>query len=200
MCKRIASLLVAKHPEALLASADKPKAATRIALDKQPRYARTLVSEFCSQEAWALPVRDEQLIKPLLECYPKGAKVTARQLFKWGFVRVCVRPVGASVSRVEEIDWCSVGVSAKIGDSELPLSDVPGESGRSDLVLVRGSFQEMSGAAGTHAEVVWIGVPREPQDFVKRAIMSGHPRNNLLASVTSEAGLVPSNSVHVEAL
>ena len=35
LCKRIASLLVAKHPEALLASADKPKAATRIALDKQ---------------------------------------------------------------------------------------------------------------------------------------------------------------------
>ena len=148
-----------------MASNNKPKAATRIALDKQPRYARTLVSEFCSQEAWALPVRDEELLKPLLQCCPKGAKVTARKLFKWGLVRGCVRPVGASKTCIDETDWCSMGVSAKVGDSEVPQSDVPGESGRSDLVLVHGALQEISGVAGTHAEVVWIGVPRGAPRF-----------------------------------
>ena len=78
----------------------------------------------------------------------------------------------------------------KVGDSEIPQFDVPEKSDRSDLVLLHGGLQEMSGVAGTHSEVVWIGVPREPQDFVKQAVLSGHPKNNLLANVTNDAVLV----------
>ena len=89
LCQRVAALLLdASTGMANCCPLIRPP--EQIALSRQPRYAKPLVSAFRGHDAWAVPFNDEAAIQAVLDCYPKGSKVLKRKLLPWGLVRVCV--------------------------------------------------------------------------------------------------------------
>ncbi|CAE7245150.1 unnamed protein product [Symbiodinium sp. CCMP2592] len=141
----------------------------RPAMGKQSRKARPLVSEFCKYDAWAVPLRAEQPVLQLLRCYPKGARAVRRKLVDPGLVRVCVLP-SVDLCKVDDVlssPWTWATKHCK-HDAHTPTKD----------------FSDVCGLLPPteHSpvlEVVWIGIPREPDDFLRRAVAAGHPKSLL---------------------
>ncbi|CAE7547600.1 unnamed protein product [Symbiodinium sp. CCMP2592] len=141
----------------------------RPAMGKQSRKARPLVSEFCKYDAWAVPLRAEQPVLQLLRCYPKGARAVRRKLVDPGLVRVCVLP-SVDLCKVDDVlssPWTWSTKHCK-HDAHTPTKD----------------FSDVCGLLPPteHSpvlEVVWIGIPREPDDFLRRAVAAGHPESLL---------------------
>ncbi|CAE7304733.1 unnamed protein product [Symbiodinium sp. CCMP2592] len=139
LCHRISDLLLQQTtsrapPTSLLGPAPTE---LRVALDRQGKYRRPLVSEFQSYDAWAFsPELEAERSQVLALSYPKGARIVRRKLCKGGAVRVCHRPL--------------------LSDSGPRLS-----------------------AENQMVEVAWIGIPREPLDFLREAVKVGHPKSFL---------------------
>jgi len=167
-----------------------PGKALRPAMNKQSRKARPLVSEFCAYDAWAVPLRADSIVHKLLKCYPKGARTVRRKLVSWGSVRVCVLPsIGPSKLKnlpSADWDWCICA---------------PSSTKTKDSTEVCGSFRACKQSQAI--EVIWVGIPREPEDFLQRAVAAGHPKalldvetdpqmtmliDNLLGSGVSQPG------------
>ena len=89
LCQRVAALLVDASP-GLASSCQLVRPPEQIALERQPRYAKPLVSAFRGHDSWAIPLNDDGAIAGLLTSYPKGSRVLKRKLLPWGLVRVCV--------------------------------------------------------------------------------------------------------------
>ena len=91
LCERSASLLAEKHPHLSNLANQAAKQGTQVLLERQPTYAKPLVSMFACYDAWAVPVPEQGTVERILGLYPKGARVTLRKLVPWGRVRVCLR-------------------------------------------------------------------------------------------------------------
>ena len=134
----------------------------RPALGKQSKKARPLVSEFARYDAWALPLESSSGIELLLGCYPKGAKVVRRKLVSWGSVRVCVCPQ-ASLDNLQSVLTHRWSWALK---SEAPI--ITGQPDDAHLSMVCGMFEPLNFVET--AEIVWVGIPREPEDFFSKSI------------------------------
>ena len=89
LCQRIAALLL-NASVGMTNCCPLVRPPEQIALERQPGYARPLVSAFRGHDAWAVPLNDNAAIAAVLASYPKGSKVLKRNLLPWGLVRVCV--------------------------------------------------------------------------------------------------------------
>ena len=115
LCERIASLLADAHPDV---TALRPRPATQVFLDKQPRYARPLVSNYAGYDTWAVPLSRDAWADRILPLYPKGSKVLRRKLVPWGRVRVCAKSVCPWWDRRAIASW---DVTVKLAESDQPL-------------------------------------------------------------------------------
>ena len=108
--------------------------AGRIALGALPRGVKVkpLVAEFGHYQAVVAPLQQTTAVDTFLIACPKGSKITSRQVWKRGEIRV--------VQQCEFLQKCE-----QLGDNEL-------------------------------VELCWIGIPSEPDEFVKKAFRAGHPR------------------------
>ena len=140
----------------------------RLALEKQPRKRRPLVSLYAAYDAWALPIEQQAPLQRLLKCYPKGAKACSRKLCSWGQVRASVSPkIDPSKLRLTLTSawaWCV--------DPE-PQNLLPAFDSETSVkvcgMCTPTNFVET-------CEVVWIGIPHEPEAFLALAVKAGHPR------------------------
>ena len=143
-----------------------PGATLRPAMGKQSRKARPLVSEFRAYDAWAVPLRSDPA--DLLSCYPKGARVVRRKLCVWGQVGVCSVP---SVDfKVLESRLSAHWMWASDPDHFSTSDDKESTTG------ICGSCLKTSHDFEDNVEVVWVGIPREPDDFLAKAVLAGHPK------------------------
>ncbi|CAE7651485.1 unnamed protein product [Symbiodinium sp. CCMP2592] len=143
-------------------------------------------------DCWAVPVRSTDAAAPLLKCYPKGARVTQRKLVPWGAVRVCAVSTYAGFDRQSSAEL--LGEAARISQPDSSdFSLIAGED-ENEVYKVVGMVCDDNPCA-TQAEILTIGVPREPEDFVKAAVRAGHPRNAILVNRQGPAKEIAANVV-----
>ena len=175
LCERMA-YIVAAHYDNLLDVVPELRQPTQVNLQRQPRLARPLVSCYGAYDSWAVPVRSAAFLEALLRCYPKGARVVQRKLVPWGMVRVCMPSLSAT-SDFSALERGWKGNVRMALEEQQFLEQLHHE----ETVQVCGVFQA-DDPCSTSAELIVLGIPREPDDFVKEAIKAGHPRNGLSAS------------------
>ncbi|CAE7415247.1 unnamed protein product [Symbiodinium sp. CCMP2592] len=170
LCHRISDLLLQQTtsrapPNSLLGPA---ATELRVALDRQGKYRRPLVSEFQSYDAWAFSPELEAERSQVIALYPKGARIVRRKLCKWGAVRVCHRPLLSDSAPLDRMsgDWV-IGPGSV--EEHLP----------SGVVSVCGMRRPRLKEENQTVEVAWIGIPREPLDFLREAVKVGHPKSFL---------------------
>ncbi|CAE7224658.1 unnamed protein product [Symbiodinium sp. CCMP2456] len=180
LCERMA-YIVAEHSDRLRNSVPEPRQPAQMHLEKQPRFARPLVSCYRDYDSWAVPVRAAEFLLALLRCYPKGARVVQRKLVPWGMVRVCVPSLcpAADFSTLKEA-WNDHMRQAE------PEQHFLEQLHHEETVQVCGLLQS-DDPCSTSAELIVVGIPREPQDFVNEAVKAGHPRNGLASSRSGPA-------------
>ena len=176
LCQRVAALLL-DASTGMVNCSPLVRPPEQVALERQPRYAKPLVSAFRGHDAWAVPLNNDLAINAVLACYPKGSKVLKRKLMPWGLVRVCVPtkfPLLNTTSLAEKFGAFRM-VRDTQGLSHDGGQELPGDEGACN---VAGEVPPKDLCA-EHAEVVQIGIPREPEDFIKEAVRAGHPRDML---------------------
>ena len=176
LCQRIAALLL-DVSTGLENSCPLVRPPEQIALSRQPRYAKALVSAFRGHDAWAIPFNHEQAIETILACYPKGSKLLKRKLVPWGLVRVCVPTKFPNLGTSALADkfgscWRTCNAHSAEDDAcrELPVEE--------DVCQVMGEIVPKDLFA-EQAEVIQVGIPREPDDFIREAVKAGHPGDML---------------------
>eukprot|EP00435_Cladocopium_sp_Y103_P062898 s272_g24.t1 len=126
LCQRIIACVLQKalHFGALVSTSleqqlEQPDAdaAGRIALGALPRGAkvRPLVAEYGNYKAVVAPTQQTQQVEQFISTWPKGSKITSRQLWKRGALRVenqnCYFLAGADqVGPDEMVELCWVGI------------------------------------------------------------------------------------------
>ncbi|CAE7232725.1 unnamed protein product [Symbiodinium sp. CCMP2592] len=130
----------------------------RLALDRQGRRKRALVSEFRDYDAWSVAPELDADRSRILALYPKGARIVRRKLCKGADIKVCHVPSTSSPLPGSFLqDW-------RIGSGSVV----------SDGVQVCGAKASL--LPDQTVEVAWIGIPREPLDFLSEASKAGHPK------------------------
>ncbi|CAE7424313.1 unnamed protein product [Symbiodinium sp. CCMP2592] len=191
LCERMLYILAEGFP-ALASTSQQPRACEQVALQRQPKYARPLVSCYQSHDCWAVPVRSADAAAPLLKCYPKGARVTQRKLVQWGAVRVCAASKYPGFDRHSSAEL--LGGTAKIYQPDTSDFSLLASEDKNDVYEVVGMVCDDNPCA-TQAEILTIGIPREPEDFVKAAVQAGHPRNAILVNRQGPAKEIAANVV-----
>ena len=174
LCERIAHILAAEYPD-LANTAYQVRLPDQVALQRQPRYAKPLVSAFAAHDTWAVVSQAADL---LLKAYPKGAHVVRRKLVPWGVVRVCLPSMCPLLDRqaLKQASVSDKSFEIMDGQHEACVNDIV--ENPADVHKVVGEVPPANGCAES-AELVQIGIPRESQDFVNEAIKAGHPRDML---------------------
>ncbi|CAE7450708.1 unnamed protein product, partial [Symbiodinium necroappetens] len=183
LCDRIASLLADAHPHV---AALRPRAATQVFLDKQLRYARPLVSNYAGYDTWAVPLPRDAWPDRIVLLYPKGSKVLRRKLVPWGRVRVCAESFCPSLDRQATASW---DVTVKFAEphrhDSMEFDPACEEVATHKVVAL--VLPNECGPTDDMAELLCFGIPREPDDFIRHAVMAGHPRNLLQDAVDGPA-------------
>ena len=127
----------------------------RWVLDMLPKgkKLRPLVSEFKDYKYFLVHPSQEPEDAPFFKQQPKGARVVQRQL-QWGEVRVEEQQGEVSVLWINS----ATGKHQPL-ESRIAIWDV-----------------EPLGKS-VQAEFCTVGIPREPWDFVEKAVIAGHPRS-----------------------
>lgn len=157
LCKRLAAILV-QH--AMELGAENPidmeeqlpsghVTSHRWVIDMLPKGKRVkpLVSEFQSYKNFVIDVASDPEQSQAFKTLPKGARIVHRQL-QWGTIRV---DEGVYT-------WVTSDKSYEI-EAHSPLLD------KDKLGETR------------QAELISVGIPRDPWDFLARAVEAGHPRS-----------------------
>ena len=176
LCQRIAALLL-DASAGMTNCSPLVRPPEQIALERQPRYAKPLVSAFRGHDAWAVPLNDDSAIAAVLASYPKGSKVLKRKLLPWGLVRVCMPtkfPALDTTALEKKFESPKIFGMGR-GQSTDECHEIPGDEG---ACRVTGLIHP-SDLCAEHAEVIQIGTPREPEDFIREAVKAGHPRDML---------------------
>ncbi|CAE7248436.1 unnamed protein product [Symbiodinium sp. CCMP2456] len=184
LCARVAEIVLSQVCQVPASTSlfGPASAIVRLAYDKQPRRHHALVSEFGSYDAWAVLLGLSDCPKSLISAYPKGARGVRRKLLQWGQIRACELPTPPSDTLEHCLDsnwrW-SLDTHIPPGESDQPLCKVCGFL--SDL-----TFEDSR-------EVIWIGIPRTPEDFVRQAVAAGHPRRILENNMDDRTKLLVDN-------
>eukprot|EP00435_Cladocopium_sp_Y103_P018181 s871_g4.t1 len=160
LCKRVIAIIYkyaisqgATDPDSLTEQLPSTNTTShRWVLDMLPRgkKLRPLVSEFQCYVNFLHQVAQDPEQSPFLQLLPKGARVVHRRI-EWGKVRVEVHNGNL------EFFWETKLRTYKL-DPRSPLLER--DANNSEL----------------HAEFCTAGIPREPWDFVQKAVEVGHPR------------------------
>ncbi|CAE7475642.1 unnamed protein product [Symbiodinium sp. CCMP2592] len=185
LCARIAEL-VASQVCSLPAAPSlfgPASSVTRLAYEKQPRKHRALVSEFGAYDAWAVPLGFTACPPALLKAYPKGARAVRRKLLHWGQIRACVLP-SLDFALLESNlgsnwKWSMDSHAPPLEEEDQPICKVCG-------FMSDSTFEDL-------CEVLWIGIPRSPSDFVQQAVLAGHPKRILEAQIDERTKLLVDN-------
>jgi hypothetical protein len=163
LCKRVIALVLeyvkvrgAVQPETLTEQLPNPEISShRWVLDMLPKgkKLRPLVSEFQAYRNFLVYPSKEPEETQFFKQQLKGARVVQRQL-QWGKMRVDEQ------SDSQSFWWCDESTG-----KEYQLDG-------KDAVLKDAGFGKR-----LHVELCTVGVPREPWDFVSRAVVTGHPRS-----------------------
>ena len=163
LCKRIVSLVIkhvlqngAVQHDVLADQLPTPQITShRWVLDMLPKgkKLKPLVSEFQSYLFFLVNTSVEPEESVFFKQQPKGARVVQRQI-QWGEMRV------VEVDGQKTFWWKdhATGKRFQLGDEKAILADE--------------AFGDR-----LQAELCTLGVPREPWDFVERAVAVGHPRS-----------------------
>ena len=160
LCKRVVAIL---HDYALKHGASKSDTLAeqllattttshRWVLDMLPKGKRLkpLVSEFRDYKHFLNDVHSDPEVHACFQCYPKGARLVHRQI-QWGTVRV------------DE----TAGDNKFVWESNGKVSQLEAESYFLETKKLGKELQ---------AEFCTVGIPRDPWDFLERAVSAGHPR------------------------
>jgi hypothetical protein len=187
LCNRIASLL---KKELLKMGAtevndltkqvqSQSKSLNRVVLGALPRgkHVKPLVSEFGAYITAGNSVQCDDALQTFLQSLPKGASIQSRLLSTWGEVRDAIskqnkkRMLEEKLAKLKEK---TSGVNKPLD----PYADVyawfecePGSTYKFLDVELAASHDEVV------CEKVVVAIPREPIDFVQRAVSVGHPRS-----------------------
>ena len=156
LCKRLIAILLsyakmlgAEQPSTLQEQLPASTVTShRWILNMLPRGKRMkpLVSEFQTYKQFAIDAVSDPEKTEIFQSLPKGSRIVQRRL-QWGKFRV----------DEQACVWLSGDKSIEI-DKGSPL-------------LRKHSMDEE-----IHAEIVTVGIPRSPWDFLERAVIAGHPR------------------------
>ena len=124
-------------------------------LDMLPRgkKLRPLVSEFQTYKTFLTHPAEEPEDTPFFQQQLKGARIVQRQL-QWGTIRV-----------------------VEAGEAESFLWTEAANSKQRKLDHCSERLKQNFDGSACNAEVCTVGIPREPWDFVDRAVQAGHPRS-----------------------
>ena len=163
LCKRVASIILklacsfgAHKPDDLHAQvAAVATTSKRWILDMLPKgkKLRPLVSEFQHYITFAVSPSEDPESTDIFRLYPKGTRLVHRQL-QWGRVRV---------DGSGSFEWFE-----KESEKSKTLEGGLAKSIRDSLNTLGEWF---------NAEICTLGIPRDPWDFVQRAVAVGHPRS-----------------------
>lgn len=111
-----------------------------------------------------LPAQHDQSVESYIAMLPKGTDIQSRSLVQWGSVRIAVeKQVPKTFLHERQLEW-----TAKLKCVPLTNYVIHSEvAGHEDAQLV--------------VEKVTLRVPREPMDFLARAVEAGHPRSHAIA-------------------
>lgn len=157
LCKRVAAVL---HEYALQEGAVEPQdlpqqvairnhTSHRWILDMLPRGKKfkPLVSEFAHYVNFAVPASFEPEQSSFFKQQPKGTRVTARHL-----QRGCIRVDDKNV-----LEWTEVKTNKR--------------------TILEWASPEVQLFRDVDVEVCTVGIPREPWEFIQKAVQVGHPRS-----------------------
>ena len=161
LCKRVVALILdyvkklgAVQPETLMDQLPSSQVTShRWVLDMLPKgkKLRPLVSEFQFYKFFLTNPSQEPEEMQFFRQQPKGARVVQRQL-QWGRMRVDEHSKGF---------WWQDENTSK----DFHLENL-------EATLQGATLNER-----VHAELCTVGIPREPWDFVSKAVSAGHPRS-----------------------
>ena len=155
LCQRIVStILDLNFPDACPSSVLQPKLSdkhTRSVLGSQPRGRhKPLVSEFSSYHTCFSPGDRSKQLDNHVSQLPKGARIVRRKLVSMGDVLQFL--LNASIPE---------------SDSNVFLLGIPDPRNR------EARFSQQSSES---VEMSFVGIPCDPQEFLRRAFSAGHPR------------------------
>ena len=136
----------------------------RVVLGAHPRgkHVAPLVSEYGLYYNAIFPAQHSNDVGKLLAAFPKGSSIQSRSLVKWGMVRIAMDK-----------------------QSNKPFLHERQADLTSALQCVRKTNYIVSNSVVQQddhiVEKVVIRVPREPLDFLHRAILAGHPRSHAIS-------------------
>ncbi|CAE7229688.1 unnamed protein product [Symbiodinium sp. CCMP2592] len=103
-------------------------------------------------------------------------------------------PALASTSQQPRACEQLLGGTAKISQPDTSDFSLLASEDKNDVYEVVGMVCDDNPCA-TQAEILTIGIPREPEDFVKAAVRAGHPRNAILVNRQGPAKEIAANVV-----
>ena len=159
------------------------KSLNRVVIGAMPRgrHVKPLVSEFGEYINAILPPQGDSQLQQLMSKLPKGSKVQTRYLSTWGQVRddldrqVKKRSLQRKLQTLKQQNSC-MGDSNE--DCAFDYDNFLASLGCEANSNYRFLFEvEHDNSHAASCEKVVIAVPREPLDFVSRAVQAGHPRS-----------------------
>ena len=177
LCSRLASIVKDKalsfgaiEISTLREQLDKPQVSgQRFIINMLPRGKKfkPLVSEFGGYQKHAFKINDEDSTAMALKSLPKGAKALHR-LIKVGILR---HDGGSNIDVYSRGNLCNTDHNV---DAEVDPSDW--QSSVTTEVIQVDVLHHPASQIPLRLEIVTFGIPREPMDFVHRAVEAGHPR------------------------
>ena len=186
LCNRIASLLkqkvlqmgaievsdLAQHVQS------HGKSLNRVVLGALPRgkHVRPLVSEYGAYISVITAVQCDLELNKFLQQLPKGATIQSRLLSTWGEMREAIAK--QTKKRMLEKKLLQTRESQGVMTQPDPYDEVYAQFGcvadSTYKILVEG-YLEMDDSDA--CERVTVAIPRDPMDFLCRAVQVGHPRS-----------------------
>ena len=187
LCNRIASLLKAEMLRQGALEVDdlktqvkhQSKSTNRIVLGALPRgkQIQPLVSEFGTYINVILDVQFDEGLQQFLQRLPKGSAIQSRLLTTWGETRDAIQKQSKKKMLERKLEMLK---NQKMGSAEpfkAVYDDIPFSMGCEP----DSTYKLLTSETGKHddevCEKVVVAIPREPLDFLERALAVGHPRS-----------------------
>ena len=193
LCERMASIVLAIVLAAgAVVTDDVPKHAqlhgktlNRVVLGALPRgkHVKPLVSEFGTYINVVINAQCDNFLQPFMETLPKGSSVQSRSVLTWGEVRDSIERQVKKHELSKKLDAIKMQNGQQIDETmdEFSYAHVFAELGcirnSNFKVLMDAERAEQDFARDLACEKVVVAIPREPMDFLKRAVEVGHPRS-----------------------
>ena len=196
LCQRIVSIVLAKVLELGAIETEtlekhvkaEGKSLNRVVLGAMPRgrHVKPLVSEFGEYVNVILPCQCDLQLQKFLSRLPRGSVVQSRHLTTWGQVRDALDKQVKKRSLQQKLQTLKqqncYGQSSHGEESETDhvfgyetfLSNLGCEANSNYKLFVEPAQDD---AHTIDCERVVVAVPREPLDFMARAVQAGHPRS-----------------------